>query len=1739
MSTDTEVAMRKLAVTERGRAKASITRLKNTFDKNALLNSPMELSIVKRQRLVDAFTDYERLSVQIVSMFDSPPASLANDDDEVEENYICLLAQLDGVINILRQSVKRTLTSEGNNNIGNGHIHLPTIQIRTFSGKYTEYYDFISMFTAMIHSSTSFTSVQKLYYLKGYLSGEPLALVNNLPLQDESYPEALKLLKERYENKVRIIHEHINSLLDMPSVARTNVGNLREFLSEVKQKLAALKNLGEPVDSWNSVVVCILSRKLDHATYRAFQLERDNTILPTASEFLGYIEKRALAIENSDVNIQKVPLQRFASHPVTAVQGSPPAECLYCKSTQHKLFKCPTFAMAAAHKRMEFALANKLCNICLSNHQRKCKYFFRCSVCKLKHNTLLHQDANNKQYSAPTPSVTLTATARQGHVLLPTARVKLIASSGLIIYARALLDSASQASFVTQKVVDLLGKPSNKANTTIIGITNAVQTVDKCINLDVHSAVYPFKINVNCHIVNTITSKLPQTQINLSQIALPPNCKLADESFDKPGDVHLLLGADIFFQVLLPQPQQTKGEPVSDVLQPLISAGSEQTATSCSTSPGSPSLVYTSFGLVIAGRTQLPANSNQVVSLFCRECDSTISEQLSAFWDTEKVPEIFPEKLPEHEYCEKFFRDTTKLEDNKYEVSMPIKVPLEQMNSELGDSFHLALNRFLNLEKRLHMPKNVTLFNEYKKFIDQYVDMKHGDYHDMDKYDLAKDAVFFLPHHPVIRQDARTTKLRCVFDGSALTKKKVSLNDLLFNGAVAQRELFDILTLFRTDKFFLICDIKAMFRCINLNPAQRSLQNILWRESPEQDIKCIQLNTVSYGLRSSSFLATRCLSDLVERNEHSMPLAASAIRNSTYVDDILVSCGSEQKLVETQSQLVQMLSMGSFQLHKWASNCKQVLENVPKDSHYLGEVDLQKDHAFVKTLGIRLDVKSDAFKSTCPEPYSSPNDSKRDILSYISKFYDPLGLIGPVFVRAKVIMQMLWEADSNWDSTPPDNIRKVWTDFINDLSQMQPVVIARCVKTQQTVVNQLIGFADASSVAYGCCLYLRTIDKHGNVRTELLCSKSRINPSKKKLTIPKAELNAVLLLSELVKRVHNTVTIKLEIHDVHVYSDSQIVLAWLKTDAAKLLAYVANRVRAVGKLTHGYHWHYVHTSDNPADCLSRGLQPQEIADHNLWWHGPTFLLDKECNFSEVSPVPTELPELKPVQTSALCLTTTMHPDVFDIINRFSTIGKMTRVLAYILRFCNNVKPTSQNRHGFLTAVELDKVLMLLVKHEQGKFYSDDIKLLQSLKQVKGNLKPLTPFLDSEGIIRVGGRLQNASLPFAAQHPAILPQQSVVTALIVRNEHLCLLHAGQKLVLCSLRQRFWIIDGLRTVKKVIHKCVICFRLKATANTQLMGSLPTARVTACRVFGRVGVDFAGPVSVKNSRIRKPVIGKGYIALFVCFVTKAIHLELCSDLTTECFLACFKRFIARRNLPSDVYCDNASTFKGTRNQLDEFYRLHASQAHQQAVNSFATQKGINFHFIPSYSPIFGGLWESGVKSTKHHLKRVVGKALLTYEQLNSVLIEIEGVLNSRPLTAITNDPNDFSYLSAGHFLTGAALNTYPEQDLSNKSTNLLKFWSIITNMKQTFWKYWSKHYLNQLQNRPKWQSVTPNVAIGSLVILRSDNSPPLEWPMARVTNLFPGKDGIVRAVEVRTANGHSHNRSIIKICVLPVEV
>ncbi|XP_063374973.1 uncharacterized protein LOC134662630 [Cydia amplana] len=380
---------------------------------------------------------------------------------------------------------------------------------------------------------------------------------------------------------------------------------------------------------------------------------------------------------------------------------------------------------------------------------------------------------------------------------------------------------------------------------------------------------------------------------------------------------------------------------------------------------------------------------------------------MSNFWQTEKVPEIYAEHTSEQQQCEKLFTETVKLEDNQFTVSLPLKIPIYDVNNTLGDSFGLALKRFYNLEKRFQKDQN--LYEGYKDFIHEYLDLGHGSYVDISSYELTKDPVYFMGHSAVLRPDAVSTKLRVVFDGSMLTSNKISLNNILMNGPTVQQELFDILLSFRVHKYFIACDIRRMFRNILVQKDQRSLQNILWRDTPNESIKCIQLNTVCYGMKSSSYLSTRCLNELATKFERQYPLASSAILNSTYVDDIIHTENSLAKIVDTQTQLIELLAKGSFKLHKWAANDPSILANIPVEQQVVGELELNKD---IKTLGLKLDIDSDSFKLSCPVSKNVPK-TKRQILSYISQFYDPLGLAGPVFVQAKIIMQKLAQSYLN------------------------------------------------------------------------------------------------------------------------------------------------------------------------------------------------------------------------------------------------------------------------------------------------------------------------------------------------------------------------------------------------------------------------------------------------------------------------------------------------------------------------------------------------------------------------------------------------------------------------------------------------------------------------------------------------------------------------------------------------------
>ena len=486
------------------------------------------------------------------------------------------------------------------------------------------------------------------------------------------------------------------------------------------------------------------------------------------------------------------------------------------------------------------------------------------------------------------------------------------------------------------------------------------------------------------------------------------------------------------------------------------------------------------------------------------------------------------------------------------------------------------------------------------------------------------------------------------------------------------------------------------------------------------------------------------------------------------------------------------------------------------------------------------------------------------------------------------------------------------------------------------------------------------------------------------------------------------------------------------------------------------------------------------------------------------------------------------------LERFSLFVKLRIVYAYVLRFITNLRSDHCDRKsGPLNPDELKGSEKKLIQLVQKSEYSKELQELRSSNTVNShsNLKSLSPFLDDEGLLRVGGRLSHAQLHYDERHPVILPANSFLTKLIVRFEHERLLHSGAQAVLFSLRSRYWIPKGRNCVRGVVRKCYKCFKCKPTSTSQLMGQLPLDRVRPQLPFTNVGIDYGGPILMKGDNPRSRVKFKAYIALFVCLVTKAIHLEVVKSLTTQDFYAAFNRFVSRRGLPSIIWSDNGTNFVGAKNDLVKFFKENEAK-----LSQYSSSLNVSWNFIPPSSPHFGGIWEAGIKSCKSLLKRIAGKHLLNFEELNTLLCQIEAVLNSRPLCTLSDNPDDLSYLTPGHFLIGRNITNIPSSKGIYSTSSLKSRWKIIQNLQSEFWDNWSSDYLRSLQEKTKWCKQGSWIpSIGDLVLLREDNLPPLMWKTGVICQVHPGADQLIRVVSVRTKD-KILKRALVKVCPLP---
>ncbi|XP_055844957.1 uncharacterized protein LOC129911250 [Episyrphus balteatus] len=1673
---------------------------------------------VSNAELVKAIRDREKTSTKPVEVLDNSSAF-----NRLAEQQSAFL-----------EKINSSSPSSNNSNTSK----LPTIVVPPFSGCYKDWPSFRDIYLGSVDTKVNLSPTHKFHYLKSYLRDDAANLIKHLKINDANYSEAWDRLERRYDRSQLIVQSFIETFLSLPTANNSNVQTLRKIsdgADEVVRGLSALDKTGR--DPW---LIYLLLNKLDSDTKQAWAENIGSREDVTVVELLDFLELRCNAFEacqslssrsGSSRTKQSNNIRAHLAGPSDSISKS---KCPMCQDN-HVLTQCTKFVALDIDSRRSFAKTNSLCFNCLKagHSSQKCFSTFRCRVCRSRHHSLVHPDdaantnqvsltgsSNQTQSSSSTSAQSNTTeslvsnhsldVSRPKKTLLPTILARIQDNQGNLIDCRVLLDSGSQSTFIVESFAQRLGYHRKHSRIPILGLSSTEVGYTKgLISLNLRSRVNSSHLFVDAFILDKLTSNLPTKLIDVSSWSHIQNLDLADPTFNVAAPIDVLLGGDKLWSIL--KDGQIRGP------------------------NGCPIAQRTSFGWVITGQFFEPEESNHFIS-FHSLLD--LSNLMQRFWEVE---EVFPANSSiVFDQAEEHFQLTfSRSPDRKYVVHLPFKTP----NPSFKNTLSLAVSRLFAMERRF--AQNSKLRDLYSDFMREYIGLGHMIRIPRDEIKCSNGRCFYLPHHAVLKPDSSSTKLRVVFDGSAKDSTGNSLNNALLIGPPIQRDLIGVCLRFRQHPFVFTADVVKMFRQIWVDDSDCDYQRIVWRDSPSKEIEHFRLRTVTYGTASAPFLSVRVLKQLAEDYKSEFPNAARVLLEDVYVDDVMTGAKSPKDLIELKSELVTLLSMANLELRKWSSNCWPLLASLPKEQCEYSFYDTERSNSYIKVLGMHWNPSNDEYSFRISKSLPTISLTRRSLLSEVSRIFDPLGLLAPSVVLFKMLFQELWSSKLKlgWDDPLPPELADRWDKYRKEIWFFEQVQIPRNLFTSSFDDIELHGFCDASTLAYGAVLYTRCKVAEGKYNITIVAAKTKVAPLKP-VSIPRLELCGALLLTRLLSLVKSSFSYKFT--NIVAWCDSEIVLHWLSSPPRRWVTFVANRTAAILEVTPRSCWRHISSESNPADCASRGVIPSNLPNHPLWWTGPSWLRLEENAWPEQKFVTLQqenndilleqrLSPLQVLQTSA------ENFDVIDhIISKTSSWFRMQRILAYVIRFifnylCEKSKPKRQRRTSYLTLKEIHVAKTTIIKSVQLTSFSEDIRTLTLKKELplKSKLLKYSPFLDNKGLLRVGGRIKNANISFNIKHPYILPINDF-SHLIIEDIHKKNLHPGVSATFAIVRQQYWILGSRNLTRKIVFKCTTCFKLRKTTSSQLMGDLPSQRVSQSRPFSHTGCDYAGPLCIKLSRGRNPKTSKAYICLFVCMATKAIHLELVSDLTSDAFLAAFRRFVSRRGLCSNVYSDNGTNFQGARRCLNEMHKLVISEAYNEAVATSLAKDNVTWNFIPPSSPHFGGLWEAGVKSVKCHLRRVIGASILTFEEMYTVLTQIEAILNSRPLCVISD--NDLNPLTPAHFLIGEPFTAVPEPTTLSTPLNRLSHWNHLQNMVQGFWKRWHVEYITTLQERSKWKTATPNLKPGDLVIIKEPNLPPTKWLLGKIEAATQGTDGRVRVATVKTNSG-TFVRPITKLALLPI--
>ncbi|KRX86447.1 hypothetical protein T4E_10538 [Trichinella pseudospiralis] len=774
------------------------------------------------------------------------------------------------------------------------------------------------------------------------------------------------------------------------------------------------------------------------------------------------------------------------------------------------------------------------------------------------------------------------------------------------------------------------------------------------------------------------------------------------------------------------------------------------------------------------------------------------------------------------------------------------------------------------------------------------------------------------------------------------------------------------------------------------------------------------------------------------------------------------------------------------------------------------------------------DRRGDVLTFSPPATVNSPSgESKRSLLSTAFRVFDPVGCLAPFTVRAKMFLQTLWQRGTSWDEPLPHDVMEQWRRWKQELPHLSKIRLPRAlvpVALGQVTRLEIHAFCDSSEKAYGAVAYMRIETTNHHSVVNFVTSKTRVAPIRR-LTLPRLELMGALVAARLVRSVQKM--LGLQVHGITCWCDSAVTLAWIQSSADRWKPFVRNRVAEIQQLVEPAAWRHCPGRQNPADLLSRGTTLPKLLESPLWWHGPKWLAHPHNAWPVGKPTTEDTSPVRDERRSEQRVTVgvTAHVECNSIgPERYGCVERLFRITAYCQRFVRNCRlPAVARQGGALTVAELRKAEGTWVQMAQSEAFSSELQALSRKGRVvpTSRLSRLDPFMDEEGFLRVGGRLENAELPSHMKHPVILPGDHALTMGLIRRCHARQMHAGTTHTLAILRQQYWVLKGRTQVKKVIRHCFACRRAVARPIQPRMAALPSSRVVEAAAFAHTGMDFAGPLLI---RVGKRATSKCYVCLFTCMASRAVHLELVPQMTTARVMQALRRFIARRGRPETIQSDNFRSFKAAASELRQLWRhVDVDRVQRELVGH-----RIHWKFITERAPWMGGYWERLVRSIKESLRKILGKALLDEEELRTTLCEVEASLNARPLTFVGEEDHESHPLSPFQLLTGRAYVDFPAieahdpewQPVERGATQWNHRWRYRQQLLARWWRSWRREYLSELMQRQKWRSSPAGPEVNDLVLILEDNIPRAQCPIGVITALHLGSDGIARSARIRTS-------------------